>query len=232
MAISKTRILLAEDDPNLGVVFSEYLRVKGFEVQLCEDGNIAYTAFRNHDFDVCILDIMMPNKDGFTLAKDIRSCNKNIPIIFLTAKSMNQDKIKGFNIGCDDYITKPFHMEELLLRLKAILRRSQNGNLSTSGSNNFMIGKYKFDAHQQSLAINDKDQKLTAKESELLKLLCLNMNDILNREAALNMIWGENDYFNGRSMDVFITKLRKYLGDDPEIEIMNVHGKGYKLIVK
>ncbi|MBL4716697.1 MAG: DNA-binding response regulator [Bacteroidetes bacterium] len=226
----KIKILLAEDDPSLGTIFTEYLQLKGFEVTLCIDGELGLEEFKKSIYDLCILDIMMPKMDGFTLAKEIRSMNKNVPFIFLTAKSMREDKIQGFELGADDYITKPFIMEELLLRIKAILRRTSGGK-DGKANNTFEVGKYNFDASQQMLEINKKEQHLTTKESELLKMLCLNVNEVLKREVALKMIWGDDDYFTARSMDVFITKLRKYLSGDSNIQIMNVHGQGFKLLV-
>ncbi|MBL4655941.1 MAG: response regulator transcription factor [Bacteroidia bacterium] len=226
----KINILLAEDDPSLGTIFTEYLQIKGFEVTLCVDGELGLEEFKKSTYDLCILDIMMPKMDGFTLAKEIRSMNKNVPFIFLTAKSMKEDKIQGFELGADDYMTKPFIMEELLLRIKAILRRTSSGK-NGKANNTFEVGKYNFDANQQMLKLNKKEQHLTTKESELLKMLCLNINEVLKREVALKMIWGDDDYFTARSMDVFITKLRKYLSEDSNIQIMNVHGQGFKLLV-
>jgi len=231
MKSNVTKILLAEDDPNLGSVFTEYLELKGFKVNLCLNGEIGFQEFKKSSYDLCILDVMMPFKDGFTMAKEIRAVDKNIPIIFLTAKSMKEDVIEGFKIGADDYITKPFNMEELLLRVHAVLKRTQPLTSST-GNGKFTIGKYKFESNLQTLSLGKNIKRLTTKESSLLKLLCLNINDVLKREAALKTLWGEDDYFNARSMDVFITKLRKYLSNDPAIEIMNVHGVGYKLMVK
>jgi len=177
------------------------------------------------------LDVMMPVKDGFTLAKEIRNMNAAVPIVFLTAKSMKEDTIEGFTVGGDDYISKPFSMEELLLRLKAILRRTKNQKLENTSQNEFTIGKYKFDYNHQQLEINGKQQKLTSKEADLLKLLCINTNDILDRNFALNTIWKDDNYFNSRSMDVYIAKLRKFLKDDPKVEILNIHGRGFKLLV-
>lgn len=227
----KFKILIAEDDLNLGTVFSEYLSMKGYEVKLCEDGEQGLAAFKKQHFDLCILDIMMPKMDGFSLASEIRKINKKVPFIFLTAKSLNEDKIKGFELGADDYITKPFVMEELILRLKAILRRTQNGSTQAS-SDRFKIGKFDFNASEQLLTMGSYQQNLTTKESALLKLLCLNINDVLKREVALKMIWANDDYFNARSMDVFITKLRKYLSGDATLEIKNIHGEGFKLLIK
>lgn len=231
MAINnKIRILLAEDDENLGVLLKEYLQAKNYETDLLPDGDKAFKSFQKNFYDICILDVMMPIKDGFTLAKEIRTINKDIPIIFLTAKSIKDDILQGFRLGADDYITKPFSMEELLFRLEAILRRTKaDSKLSTQ--NVYTLGKYIFDFQKQTLTSTDDTHKLTTKESELLKLLCDNMNEILDRNYALKAIWSDDSYFNARSMDVYITKLRKYLKDEPSIEIINVHGKGFKLIV-
>jgi DNA-binding response OmpR family regulator len=225
----KTRILLAEDDENLGLLLREYLQAKGFEADLFKDGEKAYRGFMNNHYDICILDIMMPIKDGFTLAKEIRMINSNMPILFLTAKSMKEDVLEGFSIGADDYMTKPFSIEELLVRIEAILRRTQKDPTS-SDQNLFQIGQFQFDSTKQTLEHKGVIKKLTTKESELLKLLCLNKNAILDRNLALKSIWIDDSYFNARSMDVYITKLRKYLSLDPNVEIINVRGKGFKLI--
>ncbi len=225
----KTRILLAEDDENLGLLLKEYLQAKGYETDLFKDGEKAFKGFKNNHYDICILDIMMPLKDGFTLAKDIRMINTNMPILFLTAKSMKEDVIEGFTIGADDYMTKPFSIEELLLRIEAILRRTRN-DPSTKGQDLFNIGKYEFDVTKQILTLGDSVKRLTTKESELLKYLCINKNSVLDRNFALKTIWIDDSYFNARSMDVYITKLRKYLSADPNVEILNVRGKGFKLL--
>ncbi len=228
----KTRILLAEDDFNLGSILQDYLEMEGFEVKLCRDGEEALEAFREKLFDLCIFDVMMPKKDGFSVAKEIRVNNKSIPILFLTAKSMVDDKIHGFKLGADDYITKPFNEEELVYRIKAILKRSSHTNFNEVEETTFQIGKYTFDYSRQSLEINGEARRITARESEILKLLYLKKNNILRREDALIAIWGENDYFHGRSFDVFITKLRKYLKYDPNLKIENVHGVGFMLTDK
>lgn len=225
----KTRILLAEDDENLGSLLKEYLNIKGYETELYPDGNKAFKGFIKEHFDLCILDIMMPGKDGFTVAKEIRLINSDIPIMFLTAKSHKEDVLEGFAIGADDYIIKPFSMEELLSRIEAILRRTKHG-LDGDSRDVFQLGNYVFETKKQLLTHGTKVQKLTTKESELLKLLCTNKNKVLERNFALRTIWIDDNYFNARSMDVYITKLRKYLKDEPSIEIINVHGKGYKLI--
>jgi len=224
------KVLLAEDDRNLGNLLKEYLEAKGYSTTLAINGKEGYDKFKAGKYDICILDVMMPIKDGFTLAKEIRMIDKDIPVIFLTAKSLKEDAIEGFNVGADDYITKPFSMEELLLRIKAILRRIKNQELKASEQSEFKIGKYDFDFNHQLLRVDDKQQKLTTREAQLLKLLCLNSNDVLDRTFALKSIWGDDNYFNGRSMDVYIAKLRKYLKDDPGLEIINVHGKGFKLL--
>lgn len=225
----KIRVLLAEDDENLGFLLKEYLQAKEYEVDLYKDGEKAFKGFQNNYYDICILDVMMPIKDGFTLAKEIRMSNGTMPILFLTAKSMKEDVIEGFALGADDYMTKPFSIEELLMRLEAILRRTRKDSPMTEQSQ-FQIGKYIFDATKQTLQIDNDVRKLTTKESELLKYLCINKNSLLDRNFALKTIWVDDSYFNARSMDVYITKLRKYLGDDPTIEIINVRGKGFKLI--
>ncbi len=230
MANSKIKLLLAEDDENLGSLLKEYLQAKSYETHWLTDGEKAFKSFEKNQYDICILDIMMPNKDGFTLAKEIRMIDREMPVIFLTAKSMKEDIIEGFAIGCDDYITKPFSMEELLYRIEAILRRSK-GKTTKTHQAIYNIGSYTFDTNKQLLKYGKNIQKLTTKESELLRLLCNNMNDILERNFALKTIWIDDNYFNARSMDVYITKLRKYLKDDPSIQILNIHGKGYKLIV-
>lgn len=230
MVTETVKILLAEDDENLGSLLREYLNAKNYVTKLFPDGLQALEAFKEEDFDLCIIDIMMPKMDGFTLAKEIRKLNTGIPFIFLTAKSMQEDVLEGFSLGADDYITKPFSMEELVYRIKAILRRSSPDETSEKNRDQFEIGKYKFDANKQLLTIDGKSRKLTTKESELLKLLCNNKNQMLDRNYALRTIWEDDSYFNARSMDVYITKLRKYLKEDPSIQILNVHGKGYKLI--
>jgi len=230
MATETVKILLAEDDENLGSLLREYLNAKNYVTKLFPDGLQALEAFKEEDFDLCIIDIMMPRMDGFALAREIRKLNTGVPFIFLTAKSMQEDVLEGFSLGADDYITKPFSMEELVYRIKAILRRASPEETSEKNRDQFEIGNYKFDANKQLLTIDDKSRKLTTKESELLKLLCNNKNQMLDRNYALRTIWEDDSYFNARSMDVYITKLRKYLKEDPSIQILNIHGKGYKLI--
>jgi two-component system, OmpR family, response regulator len=223
------KILLAEDDTNLGTVLSNYLKAKSFDVTLCVDGEIALKRFKEQLFDFIILDVMMPVKDGFSVAKEIRQVDKEIPILFLTAKSMKEDKLAGFDAGGDDYLTKPFAMEELLARIHAILKRSyKEGKKETS----FKVGDVHYDYLQQSIEINGQKNKLTTKENELFYLLIKSQEQVLDRNEALKHVWGDDNYFNGRSMDVYITKLRKYLGQSKEVEIMNVHGKGFRLLVK
>ena len=224
----RMRILLCEDDENLGMLLREYLQAKGFNADLFADGESGYKAFLKGKYDICVLDVMMPKKDGFTLAKEIRQANAQIPIIFLTAKTLKEDILEGFKIGADDYITKPFSMEELTFRIEAILRRVRGKR--TKDTSLYKIGKFTFDTQKQILTLGDKQTKLTTKESELLGLLCAHANEILQRDFALKTIWIDDNYFNARSMDVYITKLRKHLKDDESIEIINIHGKGYKLI--
>lgn len=219
---------MCEDDENLGMLLREYLQAKGFSVDLFPDGEAGSKAFPKEKYDLCVLDVMMPKKDGFTLAQEIRAINAEIPIIFLTAKTMKEDILEGFKIGADDYLTKPFSMKELLLRIEAILRRVSGKKAPKEGP--YVIGKFTFDTQKQTLTNGEQVVKLTTKESDLLSLLCENINQVLERNYALKKIWGVVDYFNARSMDVYITKLRKLLKDDPSIEIMNIHGKGYKLI--
>ncbi|WP_353744886.1 ATP-binding protein [Bacteroides sp. 43_46] len=222
------RILLCEDDENLGMLLREYLQAKGYSAELYPDGEAGYKAFLKNKYDLCVFDVMMPKKDGFTLAQDVRAANAEIPIIFLTAKTLKEDILEGFKIGADDYITKPFSMEELTFRIEAILRRVRGKK--NKESNIYKIGKFTFDTQKQILATEGKQTKLTTKESELLGLLCAHANEILQRDFALKTIWIDDNYFNARSMDVYITKLRKHLKEDDSIEIINIHGKGYKLI--
>ncbi|BAX80578.1 response regulator transcription factor RprY [Labilibaculum antarcticum] len=228
--MEQVKILLAEDDANLGLLLKEYLIAKGYNTTLCEDGDKAYDEFLKNPYDLCIFDIMMPHRDGFTLSKDIRLINSEIPIIFLTAKSMKEDVLEGFKLGADDYMTKPFSMEELLVRIEAVLRRT-SGVKSENTQEEFKLGRFLFDSKKQFLKDGDVTTKLTTKESELLKLLCNNVNKVLERNLALRTIWSDDNYFNARSMDVYITKLRKHLKPEPGIEIINVHGRGYKLIM-
>lgn len=228
----KLKVLLVEDDLNLGFVIQDHLRNEGYSVDLEKDGFSGFQKFYNNGYELCILDVMLPKKDGFTLAEDIRKIDQQVPILFLTAKTMTEDKIKGFKIGGDDYLTKPFSFEELNLRIKAILKRARpDENDQPAERDVFQLGNYVFDHKNLSLKINSKARTLTKKEAELLRMLCLHQDQVLTREMALTVVWGSDDYFLGRSMDVFITKLRKYLKDDERIKIMNVHGVGFKLIV-
>ena len=225
----KMRIILSEDDENLGSLLREYLIAKGYDTDLYPDGEAAFKGFQKNQYDLCIFDVMMPKKDGFALAKDVRMINGEIPIIFLTAKNMKEDVIEGFRIGADDYMTKPFSMEELIFRIEAILRRTLGEADNTQAV--FKLGRFTFDARKQTLSDATDSTKLTTKESELLRLLCVNANKVLERNYALKTIWVDDNYFNARSMDVYITKLRKHLKDEEGIEIINIHGKGYKLII-
>lgn len=225
------KILLVEDDMNLGFVVQDTLKMEGFRVHLCKDGKEGLLQFNKESYDLCLLDVMMPKKDGFSLAEDIRKVNQEIPIVFLTAKGMADDKIKGLKLGADDYITKPFSSEELTLRIKAILKRNPKFKTDAREKNKFTIGQFTFDSANYELSLDSIKKKLTKKEAELLKLLAEHQGQVIEREILANMIWGDDSYFVGRSMDVFITKLRKYLSDDPKIAISNVHGVGFRLEV-
>ncbi len=231
--MNKIRLLLAEDDPNLSIVLKDFLELQGYKVFLCNDGQQATIAFNTQQFDICILDIMMPKKDGFTLAENIRKTNPVMPIVFLTAREQKEDKIKGFKIGCDDYITKPFSTEELSLRLLAIIRRCQLGKENYIPKPEiFKIGSYNFDHNNQLLKSATTTYTLTKREADLLKLLYDNKNELISRESILKQLWNNDSYFNGRSMDVFITRLRKYLKEDGCISINNVHGSGFKFNIE
>jgi len=223
------KILLAEDDTNLGTLLRNYLNAKGYEAILFNNGKEALKDYKTGDFGLCILDIMMPEMDGLTLAREIKNLTPNIPVIFLTARSQKEDVLDGFRRGADDYITKPFSMEELVFRIEAIMKRVTSSRPEKKVGP-FKLGKYEFDPHKQILAFEGEPVKLTTKESELLELLCTHGNDILERNFALKSIWIDDNYFNARSMDVYITRLRKYLKKDPSVKILNVHGKGYKMI--
>ena len=230
--MDKLKVLIVEDDPNLGQILSEYLNIKGFDTKLCKDGEEGLRTYNQEVFDLCILDIMMPKKDGFTLAQDIRNKDKNTPIIFLTAKSMKEDTIKGLKIGADDYMTKPFSMEELLLRIQAVMRRVGSSNSQEKQVTEFKLGKFTFDINKQQLEENGEITKLTTKEAALLKILVLNKNKTLQRSIALKSVWGDDSYFNARSMDVYITKLRKLLKGDDSLQIQTVHGEGFKFLMQ
>jgi len=226
MLKERLNILLAEDDPNLGLLLVDYLDAEGFEVTLCKDGELALKSFENKQFDLCLLDVMMPKMDGFTLAKGIRLQDKKIPVIFITAKSLKEDKLKGYDLGADDYITKPFDEEELLWKIKAVIRRIPENKIDSKPEIS-SIGKYRFDFSNQSLTIDNKTKRITEKESDILQYLYNHRNKVIKREDLLESLWGKNDYFFGRSLDVFITKIRKYLKDDPEISIENVFRVGF-----
>ncbi|MCF8443464.1 MAG: response regulator transcription factor [Crocinitomicaceae bacterium] len=226
----KISILLAEDDENLGQLLFTYLQNKGFQVILARNGKIAYERFTKDSFDFCVFDVMMPEMDGYTLAKEIREVDKKVPILFLTAKSMKEDKLHGFEVGADDYLTKPFSMEELLARINVILKRTMPEEIDVNSQ--MYIGKIKYEPELRILHVSDGAKKLTTKENDLLLLLVKNQNEILDRQATLRAVWGDDNYFNGRSMDVYIAKLRKLLKEDENIEIMNIHGKGFKLLIK
>ncbi len=233
---NNNKILLVEDDQNFGDVLKSYLEMHDFDVTLATDGVQGYENYRRGKFNLCIFDVMMPRKDGFTLAKEIREQDKTMPIIFLTAKNLKEDVLEGFKIGADDYISKPFNSEELLLRIQAILRRSKKEPDPKEEIREFEIGKYLFNYPLRVLSYDDgqkqQKEKLSPKEAHLLRLFCIHINDVLTRNEALTKIWGEDNYFTARSMDVFVTKLRKYLKNDPNIEIVNIHGNGFRLIVE
>ena len=226
---NKLHILLCEDEESLGMLVREYLQAKGYDAELYLDGEAGYKAFVKGEYDMCLLDVMMPKMDGFTLAHELRMINAEVPIMFLTAKNLKDDILEGFKLGADDYLTKPFSMDELVYRMEAILRRVKARNKQMAVR--YQLGRFVFDTQRQLLTIGEKSTKLTTKESELLTMLCTHMNDVLERDLALKTIWIDDNYFNARSMDVYITKLRKHLKDDPNVEINNVHGKGYRLVV-
>jgi len=229
MEAAKPKILLCEDDTNLGMVLKNYLELNDYEVVLERDGRLGLAAFQREKFDICLLDVMMPNMDGFALAEEIRDINPDVPLFFLSAKTMKDDIIQGYKLGADDYITKPFDSEVLLLKIKAILKRNEEMHREEVNAE-FDMGKYHFNPRLRELTIDGKIQVLSPKENELLKMLCEYKNDLLSREIALKKIWGSDTYFNGRSMDVYIAKLRKYLKEDSTIEIVNIHGNGFRLV--
>ena len=231
MTDRKANILLVEDDPNLGFVIQDALKRQGYAVHLCRDGKEGLKYFNEHAYDLCVLDVMLPNKDGFSLAEDIRLTDDRVPIIFLTAKSQTDDRIAGFKAGGDDYLTKPFSHEELALRIEAILRRTIDKTGEERRREEFELGDYIFDHRDLMLKHPEEDRKLTRKEAEVLRLLCMHQDQVLPRELVLNMVWGDDTYFLGRSLDVFISRLRKYLKRDPRVQINNVHGVGFKLQV-
>lgn len=226
----KSKILLVEDDPNFGSILKSYLELNDFLVVLKPDGRQGLTAFMSEPFHICILDVMMPEMDGFTLAREIRKMNSDIPFIFLTAKSLKEDILEGFRSGADDYITKPFDSEVLLFKLQAILKRHQGARDQEVDQNEFPVGKFRFNYNLRTLTLGEKTQQLSPKEASLLRMLCNSRDGILFRKDALEQIWGSDNYFSGRSMDVFIARLRKYLREDPALEIANIHGNGFRLI--
>jgi len=228
MSNEKLKILLAEDDLNLGILLVDYLEAEGFAVKLCKDGELALRSFQKDEYDLCLLDIMLPKADGFAVAKEIRARDKKIPILFITARSLKEDKLKGYGLGADDYITKPFDEEELLWKIRAVIRRVPQAP-AAEVNEMIVLGKYTFDVKNQSLALGKKTRRMTEKESEVLAYLCKHKNQLVKREDILKDLWGENDYFFGRSLDVFITKIRKYLKEDPALCIENIFGVGFIL---
>lgn len=231
--MSKTpEILVAEDDPNLGLLLTEFLKKKGYLVSWAQNGDEALDLFVKGSFDLCLLDVMMPKKDGFSLAKDIRANHQQVPIIFLTAKSMEEDTLHGFKVGADDYLTKPFSMEVLVARMEAILRRSHSDKSVPSLADEIALGNYTYIPAKMRLTIGDMELKFTPKENELMKILCENLGRPVSRSYALKLIWGDDTYFNARSMDVYMTKLRKMLKEDPRVQLLNLHGEGFRLSVE
>jgi two-component system, OmpR family, response regulator len=229
MDTQKYKVLLCEDDPNLGMVLKEHLDLNEYDVALERDGRLGLAAFQKQKFDLCLLDVMMPNMDGFTLAEEIRDIDPDVPLFFLSAKTMKEDLIQGYKLGADDYITKPFDIDVLLLKIKAVLKRNEELNKEVENTE-YDLGNYHFNPKLRELKINDKIQTLSPKESDLLSMLAEYKNDLLPRDKALKRIWGSDTYFNGRSMDVYIAKLRKYLKEDERIEIVNIHGNGFRLV--
>ncbi|HSN60130.1 MAG TPA: response regulator transcription factor [Ferruginibacter sp.] len=229
MEAAKPKILLCEDDTNLGMVLKNYLELNDYDVILERDGRLGLAAFQREKFDICLLDVMMPNMDGFTVAEEIRDINPDVPLFFLSAKTMKDDIIQGYKLGADDYITKPFDSEVLLPKINAILQRNVESHREEANAE-FDLGTYHFNPRLRELTVNGKVQTLSPKENELLKMLAEYKNDLLPREAALKKIWGSDTYFNGRSMDVYIAKLRKYLKEDSKLEIVNIHGNGFRLV--
>jgi len=227
------KILLVEDDQNFGIVLREYLTLNDFDVTLAKNGMEGFEKFKKDNFDLCILDVMMPYKDGYTLAKEIREKNKEVPLIFLTAKSMKEDVIKGYKVGADDYLNKPFDSDVLLMKIKAIIQRKASETKNEPAKFEFQIGKFLLNSKLRYLKLGDNEPiKLSPKESDLLKMMAIYENDLMPRELALTKIWREDNYFTSRSMDVYIAKLRKYLKDDPSVEILNIHGEGFRLVVR
>lgn len=233
MEMENKKILLVEDDPNFGAILKDYLMLNDFEVTLAKNGMEGFEKFKKDNFDLCILDVMMPYKDGYTLAKEIREKNKDIPLIFLTAKSMKEDVLKGYKVGADDYLNKPFDSEVLLMKIKAIMQRKQSENKTDNTKFEFTIGRFHLNSKLRFLTFGDTEPiKLSPKENELLKMLALHENDLMPRELALTKIWRDDNYFTSRSMDVYIAKLRKYLKLDEDVEILNIHGEGFRLVIK
>lgn len=228
--MEQKRILLVEDDQNFGTVLKDYLTLNDYDVTLAKDGLEGLIMFKNDIFDLCILDVMMPRKDGFSLAKDIRGSNKEIPIFFLTAKTLKEDVLRGYQVGADDFLNKPFDSEVLLYKVKAILQRKDSDKSTEDEKFDFKIGEFNLNSKLRQLSINKTVYKLSPKENKLLKLLAMHMNDLMPRELALTKIWRDDNYFTSRSMDVYIAKLRKYLKDDPKVEIINIHGEGFRMI--
>lgn len=225
-------ILLVEDDPNFGIVLRDYLNLNGFQVTLARNGMEGFDKYKKGDYDLCILDVMMPYKDGYTLAKEIREDNTSVPIIFLTAKSMKEDVLQGYKVGADDFLNKPFDSEVLLAKIKTLLKRKSSQTTINQKQTDFQIGDFHLNAKLRFLTYKKEDPiKLSPKENDLLKLLALHLNDLMPRELALTQIWRDDNYFTSRSMDVYIAKLRKYLKQDPKVEILNIHGEGFRLVV-
>jgi DNA-binding response OmpR family regulator len=227
----KYKILLCEDDSNLGLVLKNFLELNDYDVTLERDGRLGLGAFQREKFDLCLLDVMMPNVDGFTLAEEIRDIDPDVPLFFLSAKTLKEDILQGYRLGADDYITKPFDSDVLMHKIKAIIKRNEEDHKVTDNIE-FELGAYHFNPKLRELKIKDTTQVLSPKENELLKMLAEYKNDLLTREKALKKIWGSDTYFNGRSMDVYIAKLRKYLKEDSSIEIVNIHGNGFRLVVQ
>lgn len=228
--MNKAKLLVVEDDPNLGDILHEYLTMKGYETTLCRDGEEGWSKFKKDKFNLAILDVMMPKKDGFTLGKEIKKVQEDLPVIYLTAKNLKEDIIEGLKIGADDYMTKPFSMEELLLRIGAILRRTQKSD-EIQALKVYNFGDFELHYDEQYIKGPNGDHKLTSKENELLRLLASEINKLVNRSHALKQIWGDDSYFNARSMDVYLSKIRKILKDDPKVQIITVHGEGFKMVV-
>ncbi|MEN8817599.1 MAG: response regulator transcription factor [Nonlabens sp.] len=233
METENKKILLVEDDPNFGTVLKDYLLMNDFDVVHAKNGMEGFEKFKKDNYDLCILDVMMPYKDGFTLAKEIREKNEEVPIIFLTAKAMKEDVLRGYKVGADDYLNKPFDSEVLLMKIKAIMQRKGQDSLADSKEFEFQIGNFHLNSKLRFLSLGDTEPvKLSPKENELLRLLALHLNDLMPRELALTKIWRDDNYFTSRSMDVYIAKLRKYLKADDNVEIVNIHGEGFRLLIK